>query len=238
MSVHGLGCQRYGKFGSQWRIRGALVCLALALANARGAAATTVTAEQAMVRAVTHLLGADVQVTLTQVQTEVAGDTALEAVVDPAGRVGQPVRFVLMSGGRRRGIAVAVVGVRARHVRATRAIAKGEIVGADAVESVEGDLSGVALRRLPTLAHVVGRPARRAVHPGEPITDAVVDLPPLVKSGDRVSLVVTVGRVRASGPGIASGSGHIGDEIQVLQPGRSRPVRGRITEPGTVEMIP
>jgi hypothetical protein len=60
----------------------------------------------------------------------------------------------------------------------------------------------------------------------------------LVRSGDRVTVSVTVGKVRAFGSGIASGSGKLGDTIRVLPTEGRRALTARITGPATVEINP
>ena len=58
----------------------------------------------------------------------------------------------------------------------------------------------------------------------------------LVRSGDRVTIWVRIGAVQASGVGIASGSGQLGDTIRVLASEGRRALTARITGPGTVEV--
>lgn len=58
----------------------------------------------------------------------------------------------------------------------------------------------------------------------------------LIRSGDRITIVVKVGAVQATGVGIASGSGQMGDTIRVLPAEGRRALTARITGPGTVEV--
>ncbi len=58
----------------------------------------------------------------------------------------------------------------------------------------------------------------------------------LVRSGDRITIWVRIGGVQASGVGIASGSGQLGDTIRVLPSEGRRALTARITGPGTVEV--
>jgi flagella basal body P-ring formation protein FlgA len=46
--------------------------------------------------------------------------------------------------------------------------------------------------------------------------------PPAVRSGDEVTVKVSIGAVEVTGVGVASGSGQAGDVIRIMQP-RSRP---------------
>ncbi len=60
----------------------------------------------------------------------------------------------------------------------------------------------------------------------------------LVRSGDRITIAVTIGSVQVIGTGIASGSGQLGDTVRVLPAEGRRALTARITGPGTVEVKP
>jgi flagella basal body P-ring formation protein FlgA len=158
-------------------------------------------------------------------------------VPEPGARVGTTSRFVLWRGGKRQGIAVAAVDVRATYVRAQRAIARDDEIAETDVTLVEGELRDVPMRRLPALTDVVGATPRRNVAAGEPLTAAILTLPPVVRSGEQVNVNVRVGDVQVGGRGVASGSGHVGDVIRVVNAGSRTPRKARITGPGSVEII-
>jgi len=161
----------------------------------------------------------------------------LIAMIEPGARFGQPIRFVLSADGRRVGSVVATIAVTGEAVRARRSLARGEEVGPDDVETAVVELKNVMLRRLPVLADVVGTRARRDIAAGELVTNALVIVPPAVRSGDEVRVVVTVGPVQVSGTGRASGSGQVGDTIRVLTPSSRKPLSARITGRGAVEIV-
>jgi flagella basal body P-ring formation protein FlgA len=214
------------------------LCLCGPAWAAGGASYAGVPPRLAIERAVMERVGPGASVTVSGLSTSVEPTPGLEAIVDPAARSGQPVRFTLVANGRRVGIAVATIRVQALHARARRAIARDETVDADSIIVTDGDISNVALRHLPTVAEITGLKARRDIAPGESLTDAVLVVPPVVKSGDQVTVTVLIGRVQATGSGIASGSGHIGDTIHVMQRSTRRLLSARITAPGQVEVIP
>ncbi len=195
------------------------------------------TPQQAIEHAVAERIGGDVAVQVTSLQTTVADESGLEAQVDPAARLGQPTRFVLTSEGIRRGAAVATLQVQARFARATKAIARDESITADAFEVVNGELPAIALRRVPSPDEVVGLKARRAIARGEALTSAVLMMPPVVRSGEEVTVKVAIGTVQVTGVAVASGSGQTGDVIRVMQPRSRRLVKARILGPGVVEVI-
>ena len=195
------------------------------------------TPQEAIEHAVAERIGGDVAVQVTSLQTTVADEWGLEAQVDPAARLGQPTRFVLTSDGVRRGAAVATLQVQARFARATKAIARDESITQDGFEVVNGELPAIALRRVPAPNEVVGLKARRAIARGEALTSAVLMMPPVVRSGEEVTVKVAIGSVEVTGVAVASGSGQAGDVIRVTQPRSRRLVKARIVGPGVVEVI-
>lgn len=213
----------------------AFVMMLLAGVRAAFGEVSAITPEQAIERAVERRLGGDVDVEVTALDTAVAPDRRLEALPEPGGRAGEPMRFVMMAGRARRGIAVATVTVVATYARAARAIARNEAVQPEDVEVVEGELPSIAFLRLPAGRDVVGLTARRNIAAGEPLTEAVLVVPPLIRSGDTVVLTVIAGSVQVTTKARASASGHAGDVIRVVPDG-GRALKARITGPGSVEV--
>jgi flagella basal body P-ring formation protein FlgA len=191
----------------------------------------------AIARSVADRIGGDALVTVTALQTAVAEGTSLVASPEPGARTGAPARFVIFESGARIGVAVATVHVNARHVRARRAIGRDQALVAGDVEEINAPLRNQPIKRVPALADVIGTRLRRQVAAGEAITSAVVQVTPVVRSGDKVTMLVRVGVVEAEGRGVASGSGHVGDVIRVTNQGTRRPLKARITGPGEVEII-
>ena len=201
------------------------------------AADPPVTPSQAIERAVAQRLGGDLSIAVTALDTSVAAEPGLAALPEPGGRPGQPMRFVLTVGGARRGVATATVAVTGNYARAARAIARSEVVAGDAIEVVHATLPPVELKRLPAAGEAIGLIARRDIAAGEPLTEAVLQFPPLVRSGDVVAVTVRVGVVEVSSAGTASGSGHEGDIIRVRPRHGGRPMKARITGRAAVEIV-
>jgi flagella basal body P-ring formation protein FlgA len=187
------------------------------------------------VRSIVDRVGAGASIRVDGLETSVAPEAGLLALPDPAGRAGHPMRFVLMAGRVRRGVATATVSVSTSYARATRAIARNERVDADAFEVIDGEIPGGSLKRLPAAETVAGRIARRDIAPGEVLSPAVLQVPPDVRAGEPVTLTVVVGVVRISTKAVASASGHEGDIVRVVPEG-GRSVKARVTGPGAVEI--
>lgn len=235
-SALGTGNSGRGTGRSALRVACAVaLCGALPWPVVVGAASVTSPAD-AIALVIAERLGAEVSVHVETVETRVTADTGLRAVPEPGARTGSAMRFVLMTGRTRRGVAVVNATIRGRYLRTTRTIARDQEIGPADFEKVDGPLPDVALVRLPAAHAVVGLRARRNLAPGELLTPAVLDVPPAVRAGDDVTVTASVGAVLVSARATASASGHIGELLRIVLPA-GRPVRARVTGPGAVEVV-
>jgi len=214
----------------------AVAAILVAAVRAAVADVEDVTPRQAIERAVAQRIGGGVSVDVSALETTVAAERGLLAMPEPGGHAGAPMRFVLMAGRVRRGVAVATVKVSGSYARAARAIGRQEVIAAEAIEVVEGELPSIGLKRLPAGDEVVGLIARRDIAAGEALTQAVLQMPPMVRAGDVLDLTVIVGTVRVNARATASSSGHQGEIIRVTPEG-GRPLKARITGRGKVEVV-
>lgn len=188
--------------------------------------------------AVLHALGSagDVRVQTSSCSVP-AGAEVDAAVVEPGARLGRPARFRLLHQGRQVGYAIGTADGPVRHVRTTRALTAATVLAAADVEEFEGPLPGQLLQRLPAIAEVVGLPLAKPLGAGEPVTSLAVKVPPAVRSGDRVVVRSSYGGVEARATGTALQTGSIGDVIRLVNAETRRPLRGRITGRGEVEVV-
>lgn len=214
-----------------------LIALFVLLGTAGVLAAADVTPQQAIAAAVRERLGASASIRVDDVETAVPGVPGLVAQPEAAARIGQPARFVLSVNGVRRGLAVATVTVEVAYPRASRNITHDEVLDTGAVIVTEGLMTGLQIRALLTADRARGLQARRDIVAGEALTESVLRLAPVIKSGDAVEATVKIGAVTVTGTGTASGSGQVGDVIRVMQPHSSRLLNARIVGPGAVEIV-
>ncbi|MEN6582626.1 MAG: flagellar basal body P-ring formation chaperone FlgA [Armatimonadota bacterium] len=78
--------------------------------------------------------------------------------------------------------------------------------------------------------------ARRSIKPGCIIVSSDVVLPPTVKKGDSVSLVVRCGNITLRTNGEVKQDGRVGDTVRVISAVSQSEVRARVVEPGLVEI--
>jgi len=232
----------------------AALVLAAAASSAEAApiaavAATEADVRAAIVRAIEQrvaLPDAGLEVTVEDVRIRgVLAGAGLRATPDAGSRAGGPMRFILHTAGTgapqsraggRVGSADAVVRLRARYARATRALGAGTILAPADVVTVAGDPGRVPLQPLPQAGALVGARLRRAVAAGGAIAADAVAAAPLVRSGDEVATMVRVGSVVAQGRATALEDGALGAIVRVQI--EKRRLRGRVRAAGEVEITP
>jgi flagella basal body P-ring formation protein FlgA len=164
----------------------------------------------------------------------------LRATPDAGSRLGGPMRFILhVAGGSRAtrtGSADAIVRVRTRFARATRALGAGTIVAPGDVTVAAGDPGRVPVQPLPQADAIVGARLRRAIAADGAIAADAVTAAPLVRRGDEVTTAVRVGPVRAQGRATALDDGALGAVVRVQI--EKRQLRGRVSGAGAVEITP
>jgi flagella basal body P-ring formation protein FlgA len=196
----------------------------------------------AIVRSAAERLGSGATVSVQELQINAMPATgAITAVPEPAARLGRPSVFSLTAqtagGPRRIGSAVAVLEASAPHVRARRAIRRGEALTAGDVEAAEGRIDDVPLKSLPTLDAVTGARTTRDLEAGAILTSPVVAAAPLVKSGQQVSVRARIGNIEARTIAIAQQNGNAGDLVRVVTAGSKRSLVGRVVASGEIEVV-
>ena len=216
-----------------------------ATAPATAGAAVDADVRAAIVRAVQARMTAprtEIEVTVEDLRVHCTPPgTAVRAVPDAGSRAGGAMRFILHAetvGPRavRTGSADAVVRVRARFARATRALGAGAILTPGDVATVAGDPGRVPLLPLPSADALVGARLRRTVAAGGAIAGDAVTAAPLVRRGDEITTAVRVGPVQATGRATALDDGALGAVVRVRI--EKRQLRGRVSGAGEVEITP
>jgi flagella basal body P-ring formation protein FlgA len=220
-----------------------LICAVAAIAtiamptHAQTASAKSLSAADAIRVAVVQRLGASVDVVVSN--AGVSGDAKVfrEARPDPMARLGESMRFTLITD---QGAALPVtVAMRVSGTRVVtkRAVARGEIVTGDDVESIAGEIAGVPMRRLPTASDVTGAKALRPLSVGETVLESFVATRRVIERGDDVTVVAAAGAIEVTAAMVASDGGQLGDVIRVMNPDTKRFLRARIVKAGVVEVI-
>ncbi len=116
----------------------------------------------------------------------------------------------------------------------SRAIAKDELIQADAVEVQTQWLHQVRNNHVSRLQDVTGKVARRGLRAQTILTLNHVATPMAVDKGERVHIEANSGRVTITSYGTALASGRIGEQIQVRNDSSTRVIRPWVVGPGRV----
>lgn len=119
---------------------------------------------------------------------------------------------------------------------AVEAIARGRVLGEADVRPVRRPESQIPKDAIRDAAELAGATLRRDVRDGEPLTRRMLDLPPLVKRGDRVTMTAARGAIRITAIGEALGPGRQGESVKVRNLDSLKIVSGRVTGPQTITM--
>ena len=225
-------------------LRGSHVVLALAgLAVAMSATvpaaavAPDLSPSDAIRAAVIARVGGDAGVTIKSIDTDRADLSVREARPDPSARLGQPIRFTLITGPGP-GISVtADIEVVVTHAVVKTEIARGHALDAASIDEIKGVLTNVAIGRVVTRAEALGARTLRPIAPGTVLTPAHLALRRVIEPGDTVTVTALVGAVEVSATFIAVDGGAIGDTIRVRNPQTRKYIRGRVLKAGAVEVI-
>lgn len=216
-----------------------ILLLLLAVASGFSRSSEQIT-HDALVDAVRHRLGGDVEVVLDNlvIHTPIAAE-AIEAVPEPDARLGSVIRFTLQAvdGSGPTGAASARVTAVAPHVHAVRAVERGSELSAGDVTSISHLITSGPLRALPRLVTAVGSKALRALAAGACISRTSIAPVPAVRTGQDVTAVATIDGVEARAVMVAAGNGDAGSVIRVVNRQSRRALKARVVSPGIVEII-
>lgn len=187
--------------------------------------------------AVIARVGGDASVTVKSIDTDRADLSVREARPDPAARLGQPIRFTLITGAGPGIPVTADIEVVVTHAVVKSDIARGHAIDAVSIEEIKGVLTNVPLGRVVTRAEALGTRALRPIAPGTVLMPVHLALRRVVEPGDTVVVTAMVGTVEVSATFIAVDGGAIGDAIRVRNPQTRKYIRGRILKAGAVEVI-
>ncbi len=122
-------------------------------------------------------------------------------------------------------------------VVAARRIARGSLLEADDLEVVDRPLGQLAFGYLTAVDSVSGQQLKRAVSTGQVITPAMLDVLPVVRRGQRVSLTADSGPIKVRMVGVALSDGAMGQRIRVRNTSSNREIEGVVRSPQVVEIL-
>jgi len=104
----------------------------------------------------------------------------------------------------------------------------------DDVNVISMDMADLPSNFISKLEDVVGKKTLRVMNPKEVFRTDIVELPPMVKRKDRVSIVAESGNLRITAVGEVKESGGMGDRVKVVNLSSNKEIFARILDSKTV----
>ena len=120
----------------------------------------------------------------------------------------------------------------------SRALARGDVLGAGDVHAEERDVARLGYGYLAESAQSYGRRLRRPLGAGTVLTPGMLTAREVVQRGQQVSLVAQMDGILVRAGGVALQAGDRGDLVQVRSLSCDCVVQGKVRDPGVVETLP
>ena len=113
---------------------------------------------------------------------------------------------------------------------------RNQAIEKDDVNVISMDMADLPSNYISSLEDVVGKRTLRAMNPKEVIRTDIVELPPMVKRNDRVSIVAESGSLRITAVGEVKESGSRGERVKVVNLSSNKEIFARVLDPQTVRV--
>lgn len=118
-----------------------------------------------------------------------------------------------------------------------RRVARHTLLASDDIKTVRQNISQLAPDIIRSPAAAIGKRVRVSSRAGTILHAHLLEKPPMVKRGDRVTIVAQSGQLRVTAPGEVRNSGALGDMVLIKNMMSRREIYGRVLGPGIVETI-
>ena len=114
-------------------------------------------------------------------------------------------------------------------------LARGVVLSAQDLNVVEMDLVGL---KNPCFdpAELIGQKVKRSMRLGTPVDRSMVDFPPMIRRGDRVTITLRKGGLELNATGEARQDGKEGESIRIRNSSSRKEILCRVIAPGTAEV--
>jgi flagella basal body P-ring formation protein FlgA len=130
----------------------------------------------------------------------------------------------------------AVVEVRVKAVVSSRPLGRFKPIEESDIEVREVDLAGLPADYISDAESVIGKRTRRAVDAHAVLRPDLVELPPVVKRGDRVKIVAESAGMRVTAMGEVKQKGCVGERIPVVNLDSNKVVHAHVVDGQTVRI--
>jgi flagellar basal body P-ring formation protein FlgA len=113
---------------------------------------------------------------------------------------------------------------------------RNQVIEKDDVNVISMDMADLPSNTISSLEDVVGKRTLRAMNPKEVFRTDIIELPPMVKRNDRVSIVAESGSLRITAVGEVKESGSRGERIKVVNLNSNKEIFARVLDAKTVRV--
>ncbi len=113
---------------------------------------------------------------------------------------------------------------------------RNQTIEKDDVDVISMDMAELPSNYISSLEDLVGKRTLRAMNPKEVFRTDIVELPPMVKRNDRVSIVAESGSLRITAVGEVKESGSRGERVKVVNLSSNKEIFARVLDPKTVRV--
>ncbi len=120
-------------------------------------------------------------------------------------------------------------------VNTTKRLNRNEIISNEDIATKRQDISMLDADRIQDPKQAVGQKLKLSLPPGAILYAQALDAPPLVKRGERVTIMAKSQAVQITAPGEARNSGALGEMVRVKNLTSRREIQARVLSAGVVE---
>jgi flagellar basal body P-ring formation protein FlgA len=152
------------------------------------------------------------------------------------GKVPLSVVFDVQGQPPRKAWATVKIEVETEAIVAQKPLNRNQTIENDDVHAVSMDMADLPANYVSRLEDVVGKKTLRAIGPKEVLRTDIVELPPMVKRNDRVSIVAESESLRITAAGEAKESGIRGERVKVVNLNSNKEIFARVLDSKTVQV--
>lgn len=115
-------------------------------------------------------------------------------------------------------------------------IRRGEIITEEKLRIIKKDISAIPKGMFVKKEEVIGKRAKTNISVGRIIYKTMVEVPPVIKRGQRVRIVAESDTLKVTAPGVAKQDGRVGDVIKVQNLISKKIVSGIVVDSQTVKV--
>jgi len=178
----------------------------------------------------------DVEVQRLVAEEPLPQDRPVEIVTErgPLGRAS----FILRFSDNREVRIKAYVTARDQVVRTRRALSRGTVIRSTDIYTTMMDVRRIPKGAINDIKGVIGKVLKRSLPADSTLTVAVTGEKPLIKKGQRITILYRTGSLRVTAPGIAREDGYPEREISVMNLTSRKTITGIVEGRGVVNVRP